>query len=419
MYLMIEHDKLIIKTALFVIVYLIVHGFLVYFIIKYHQKLKARLFKVQDDSQHYQKELRLLQAKSDHIQKINNQRFYYLNAIFTSVKNGLVLLDNEKKIIVMNPRAQEVFDVDDHVFFEATLLHEKELFKQIDVLIEEVKKTEHLVIKTIDFEGNYYEIFVLEIYEKNSRTVPLGVLISIRDVTQSFKLEQLRQDFVQNVSHEFRTPLTIISSYIETIRMWDDIDESYRQEAFNVIEFELTRLQKILNQLLDISSLSHESSHEVVDVYQLIYEVLPSYRRIAEEKKLKIEVLNSLQEDDRVFVNRLMFLQSITNILENAIKFSYEKTIILIELRSEANEIQISIEDSGPGLSLEHQSKIFDRFYRTDEHRNSKTGGTGLGLAISKEVIESFDGRIQIESSLNIGSKFTIILPKYFEEMRK
>lgn len=413
---MINNDAVIIKAVLFVTIFLIILIGIVLIFLTRIKNLKERLNKHKEDLAVIKKENVIIQTQNVQTQSINSKRFNYLNAIFTSIQDGILLLDNNRNIILMNPQAQRILGADDNVFFDKTRIHHSKLYLKIDDLIQKTIDVDQPITNIIDVQEKYFELFMAKIYDKYSELSQLGILISIRDVTNQFKIEKLRQDFVQNVSHEFRTPLTIVSSYIETLKMWSDISENYREEAFRIIDFELNRLQKILNQLLDITNLEHNKVMEEISVSKMIKEILPSYRRIAMNRNIKIEVLESLDENVLILANRLLFLQAFSNLLENAIKYTYPDTRIFIELSATKSEVFVAIKDQGPGLPDEDQASIFERFYRVDEHRNSQTGGSGLGLSFAKDVIESFDGKIWVKSKLMEGSTFTIAMPKHIEK---
>lgn len=413
---MTNYDAEIIIGVFIGIILLLIHGAIVLIIYRKSKISNQKLAKSQYNADLLKLELKALEIQSHETNEINLKRFNYLRSIFSSIKNGLILLDNKAEILFMNPQAQEVFEVDDQVFFDTTLLMSNSLYLDISDMISQVKEKRTPITKSIAYKDHFYDIFVSKIFDKYSKEVPLGVLISIRDVTEQIKVENLRKDFVQNVSHEFRTPLTVISSYFETLKMWDDLESSYKQETFEIIEFEIDRLQKILNQLLNITTFDKQDNQETVSLTSLINKIIPSYSRVAEMNDVEIQVINRIKYDDTILVNRSLFLQAISNVLENAIKFTRPKTTIILEMSSSDDSLNISVQDQGFGLPKEDQSKIFERFYRVDKHRNSKTGGSGLGLAITKEVIESLGGSIAVESQLDIGSKFTIIMPKHKEK---
>lgn len=380
------------------------------------KKQKEKIYKSEFNLGLMKVELEAMERQSSKINEINAKRFNYLNSIFSSIRNGLILLDNNGEILFMNPQAQGIFEVNDQVFFDSTLLKENALYIKINNMIQNVKLSGKSTTRSIAYKDNFYELYISKIFDKYSSELPLGILMSVRDVTEQMKVEKLRKDFVQNVSHEFRTPLTVIASYLETIKMWDDLDHSYKQDAFNIIEFEIDRLKKILNQLLDITNLDHQYEKEPVSLSALIKTITPSYSRVALMNDVTFEVVNRINGDDTILVNRSLFLQAISNVIENAIKYTRLNTSIVLEMSSKGDSLLIAVHDEGLGISNEDQYKIFERFYRVDKHRNSKTGGSGLGLAITKEVIESLDGKITVESRLNRGSKFTIIMPKFKEK---
>ena len=231
-----------------------------------------------------------------------------------------------------------------------------------------------------------YDVSALLIPDRYQKGTCLGVMAVVIDVTEARRLEARRKEFVSNVSHEFRTPMTLISGYAEMLRMWDEVTREERTKALDVIEQETKRLKKLVSELLTLSRLDRQEG-EPRDLPFVEVEY-PSLR-----------------------ANEQFFYQMLLNLIENGIKYNRENGLVKVWARNSGDTLWITVADSGRGIDEKHQDRIFDRFYRIDEDRNSKHGGHGIGLSIVSSVVEQMRGRIQVESRPGEGSEFKIELP--------
>jgi two-component system, OmpR family, phosphate regulon sensor histidine kinase PhoR len=228
------------------------------------------------------------------------------------------------------------------------------------------------------------------------------------------KLENIRRDFIANVSHELRTPITSIKGYAETL-IDETLDDKERAEHFiNTILKQANRLNSIIEDLLSLSSLEQESKEsELITENTSIVDIINSAVQLcsikAESKDIKLKF--SCPENIKAVVNAPLIEQAIVNLVDNAIKYSPERSEILIEGLSDNNEVVIKVLDQGCGIPEEHLPRIFERFYRVDKARSRKLGGTGLGLAIVKHISQIHGGYATVESIIDSGSTFSIHLP--------
>jgi two-component system phosphate regulon sensor histidine kinase PhoR len=226
------------------------------------------------------------------------------------------------------------------------------------------------------------------------------------------EVERMRKDFVANVSHELRTPLTSILGFVETLRD-TDLDEQNKRKSLDIIEAESIRLKEMINKLLVLSkieSIGEQKTMSLFDLHKLIGEVLNMLRPLADKKNISTTL--DFAENPLVLRGDESILRIVLiNIIENCIK--YNKPGGNIHIRSEECRdcISIVIQDTGIGIPRDHLGKIFERFYRIDSSRNM-TNGSGLGLAIAQDIIEGLGGRIEVQSSLGEGTKFTVVLPQ-------
>ncbi|MBE6049047.1 MAG: PAS domain-containing sensor histidine kinase, partial [Clostridium sp.] len=232
----------------------------------------------------------------------------------------------------------------------------------------------------------------------------IGKVITVQDITDIKRLENMRSQFVANVSHELKTPLTSIKGFAETLRYVED--DATREKFLDIINKESERLSRLINDTLVLSKIESESIGEEEEFYpnNEIEDVINMVRSVAENKNINLVLeqtnLNLLYGDkDR-------FLQLVLNLVENGIKYSNSGATVIIRSYTESEFYILEVEDNGIGIPKEDLPRIFERFYRVDKAR--KSGGTGLGLAIVKHIVKCFNGEIKIESKLGVGSKFTV-----------
>jgi len=236
------------------------------------------------------------------------------------------------------------------------------------------------------------------------------ILHLLYDISMLKKVENIKKDFVANVSHELRTPLTAIKGYIETLEEEVPFEQLRYVET---IKKNTERIIHIVDDLLTLMSLEDASSKLIVgevDLNELINQIIPTFKHKLEEKNLKIEVICE-PDFPKIYADAFRLEQVFINLVDNAIKYS-EKGTIRIELsRKDEDTVKIIVSDEGIGIPLEHQDRIFERFYTVDKSHSRRQGGTGLGLSIVKHIILLHDGNIQVSSEPGKGTKFIIHLP--------
>jgi two-component system phosphate regulon sensor histidine kinase PhoR len=242
----------------------------------------------------------------------------------------------------------------------------------------------------------------------------IGALIVLDNITRLKVLENIRRDFVANVSHELKTPITSIKGFVETLRDGAVNDPEDRMRFLDIIARHSDRLNAIIDDLLSLSRIEQEAEREQIALEEgRIRDALDAAVLVcaskADEKGIRVDL--ACDQDLRAKINLPLLEQAIVNLIDNAIKYSGSGSNIRIEAAGTAAETVIRVRDWGCGIPQDHLQRIFERFYRVDKARSRKLGGTGLGLAIVKHIVHAHGGRILVESSPGKGSTFSICLP--------
>jgi len=340
--------------------------------------------------------------------EIKNQ---HLVAILESMVEGIIVVDKTSRIISVNHTIEKIFNIsknnlEGRIFLEA--IRNNDL---LDIVRKVLQKGEitSCELKLVLPVQKIFQINASPVFEKNMVS---GCLLVIHDITDMRKLETMRKDFVANASHELKTPLTSIKGFLETL-LEGALDDKENNRRFLVIMQEhAERLNKLVDDLLSLSSLESKEMllrKDVFNLYQLAWKVIANSG--TQLKKKNIEIKNELPEKLSVNADKDKIEGVFTNLIDNAIKFNKEKGIIRIYSWDEEGRIKVVIEDSGIGIPERDISRIFERFYRVDKARSAELGGTGLGLSIVKHIVELHGGNVGVESAEGLGSKFWFTLP--------
>jgi two-component system sensor histidine kinase VicK len=328
--------------------------------------------------------------------------------------DGLIAIDLSGHIMHANPAAREMLK-----FGEEDIEH-----KHYDRIIE--KYTDSLLLKDIVrnctngaamdvfvYGGATYTIRYDRFQDENGTDI--GIIMLLQDVTEQQKLENMQTDFVANVSHELKTPLTTIKSYTETLLL-DGLegDKSTALDFLKIVDAEADRMNRLVKDLLQLSRLDYKQEKWYKKEGDLIMLLSVAVKKMDMMAKSKEQHLNVLFDEDariRIDMDRDRVEQVVLNILSNAIKYTNEKGRIDIDAYVNGKNAQIIVSDNGIGIPEEQISRVFERFFRVDKARSRSAGGTGLGLAISRQIIEEHKGSIEIESKEKKGTRVTITLP--------
>ena len=326
--------------------------------------------------------------------------------ILNNMINGLIVIDQHLDIRLLNKAAfQLFFDLSE----TNQTLHLSD-FPIIFTFANEIMKNAD--VDPIEIEHNNGKTILISGYIYSDAEEPRGILIA-QDITKLKRLESTRQKFVANVSHELKTPITIIRSMFETILASKEKEMDIPVDLLQKGMRNTDRLNQIIDELLQLSKLETtggEIEKEKANLNSITENVFQQCQPKANEKNIK---LISENNDQVLFCNSNLLTQALKNLVENAIKYSSDNTTILIahELNTNENKVIIQVIDQGPGIEEKHIHKLFQRFYRIDNARSRQMGGTGLGLAIVKHISQSHGGQAYVKSDLGKGSTFTIEIP--------
>lgn len=336
-------------------------------------------------------------------------------AVIRSIAEGLVVVDSQGKVIMMNPAAEKLLGVPKS--------------DKIGESIEDNLKEEQLlslVKGAPDREGNEIELVSQEDETKktlrassavieNEYGQTVGMVSVLSDITKQKELDAMKANFIASVSHELRTPLVAIDKSVSLILSKAAGELTSAQEQFlSIAERNLKRLSLLINDLLDLSKLEAgkmELRKEPSSVDKIIKEVVDALNTWAKTKSITLEV-NSEEPLPEVHVDPNRIIQVLNNLIGNAVKFTPNQGKIIIEAKLGASKcIEVSIQDTGIGIAKANLGKVFDKFYQVGERVPTDINGTGIGLSISKEIVELHGGKIWAESEVGYGAKFIFSLP--------
>lgn len=351
-----------------------------------------------------------LEAKINEISGEKNK----IEAILRGMGDGVIAVNEDGKIILLNPAAEEFFQLKEKKTLSKYTMEVTRSHKLDNAIMASLQNDEDITeeIETIYPVERIIRVHVTPI--KSDKTTERGAVAVLRDVTELRRLEQMRTEFVSNVSHELRTPLTSIKGYAETLLDEREFEPKVRQRFLQVIKDETDRLEQLIADLLNLSQLESASDsfdQELVNLNQVIENVLTTVMPKADNKEidLKVDVPVDITgiKGSRGQLERLYI-----NLVDNGIKYTPEGGQVKINVYEDEDRVWSEVIDTGMGIPEEDLPRIFERFYRVDKTRSRKLGGTGLGLSIVKHILERHNGGIEVESKIEEGTKFIFWLPK-------
>ena len=337
-------------------------------------------------------------------------------AILGSMVEGVAVINAGERLAFANPGFASILGLDVPPVAGSSLLEvvrQTELIAAVRrVLAGEPRVEAEIVTGTL--RQHYFAATVASVRAGETS----GAVIVLHDITELRKLERIRRDFVANVSHEFRTPLTAIQGFAETL-IGGAIDDPQNRGRFLAIILEHSRrLARLTEDLLRLSQMDAEQLEleiRAVGVPQLIESCYEPAQRRASEKGLTLS-LNVPSQLPEVAADNRRLQEVLQNLLDNAIQYTLPNGKIVVSAEAHGEEVILTVADTGIGIPQADQPRIFERFYRVDVARSREAGGTGLGLSISKHLVEAQGGRIWVESEVGVGSKFHFAVPVFDPE---
>lgn len=336
-------------------------------------------------------------------------------AILAGMVEGVVAVDTDERVLTLNGAAADLLGVDRAAAIGRSI---QQVVRNPDL--------QRIVTQALDGEGPVERVVRLRVggAERVLRAEaallrgedddhPAGAVVVLNDVTRLERLEAVRRDFVANVSHELKTPVTSIKGFAETLLEGAADDPATRERFLRIIASQSERLMAIVSDLLALSRLEADEAAqtplETGDLCEVVDGAVEICAIAAHAKGITLAV--GCGDVAPALINAPLLEQAVVNLIDNAIKYSPEGSTVTVELAETDDEVAILVRDQGPGIAREHIPRLFERFYRVDSARSRDLGGTGLGLAIVKHVAQVHGGHVSVASEVGRGSTFRLSLP--------
>ncbi len=331
-----------------------------------------------------------------------------IETILRHMTDGIVAFNMNKEIILINPVAKKLLSIrpEDSTFEDIFNKFNLDINMEKIIYLENWTSTE----QRVQVDDKYINIFFAPFRNQDDR--PDGVIAVVQDITEHVKLDNMRKEFVADVSHELKTPITSIMGYADTL-LEGEYDKETQDKFLNVIATEARRMAKLVTDLLTLSRYDNKRERTQKETFDLGDLVKKCQDKLAIEIKKKNHKVNCFVTADvpPVYADKYDIERVVLNILTNSIKYTKEGGEIKIYVGFVYNDAYIKVFDNGIGIPEEDLSRIFERFYRVDKARTREMGGTGLGLSIAKEILDKNGGSIDIKSVVGQGTEVVIKIP--------
>ena len=333
------------------------------------------------------------------------------SAILGSMVEGVAVVNSSERLLFANTGFAEILGLDVPPQSGSALVEvvrQTELLEAVRAVVKGEPRVETEIV-TGTLRQHFFAVTVASVRAADT----LGAVIVLHDITELRKLERVRRDFVANVSHEFKTPLTAIQGFAETLLGGAIDDPQNRLRFLEIILEHSRRLARLTDDLLKLSKMDADKLELEIrrlSVAQFVESCIETTQRTAAEKDLRVSV-NLQQPLPDIAADRRRLAEVLQNLLDNAMQYTPAGGQIMVGASANGAEVTITVSDTGIGIPQADQSRIFERFYRVDVARSREVGGTGLGLSISKHLVEAHGGRIWVESEVGQGSQFHFTVP--------
>ena len=335
-----------------------------------------------------------------------------LESIMSQMNSGVLIINQQGYIELINPSMESILNMKKSDLIDQHFTRIQS-FPILIRLMQELLQSNRKIEEELYFSENFiYDAHLTPFYGKGWKR--RGLIVVLHNITNIRRLEQIRSDFIANVSHELKTPVTSVKGFAETLLSNEVKDEETRTYFLQIIYDESERIDRLIHDLLQLSRIEkHEMPLNItsVDVISLLHRIAATLQKEIEKKNLNLQLPKI---DQPIFVDLDVdrFSQVILNLLANAVNYSNEFGNIKVGVVFSKDEFILAVSDDGIGIPKNTMSRVFERFYRVDKARSRHSGGTGLGLSIVKHLVELHNGRIDVESIEGEGSTFTVIVPR-------
>jgi len=354
-------------------------------------------------------------AKDDLLKQLSNSSLDRENfeTMLSSMVEGVIVIDSKGRIKHASPNFCQLLELRSKET-QGKMYWEVIWNQEINESIKEALLLKQAIKKEINIIGPQEFFFSMQISPvMGQREKLLSLIVVFHDITELKRLEKIRAEFVANVSHELKTPLTAIKGFVETLKTSAQDDPVALMRFLDIIDKQTQRLESLVNDLLILSSIESKEvklNFQAEPLDKIIHSVMALQKKTIEDKGHQV-VLDIPEDLPKLLVDRQRIEQVFLNLLDNAVKFTPLGGQLSIRAFWEQPYVRIEVKDNGVGIPAEHLSRVFERFYRVDRARSREAGGTGLGLAIVRQIISAHQGKIEVESSSGVGSTFRIFLP--------
>ncbi len=336
-------------------------------------------------------------------------------AVLSSMQEGVIAIDENELILHTNAAAARLLGLE-QCSAQGRSLQEVARIPKLQDFARKALSSNEPVESEISFEdegegGKIIQAHGTVMVEPDGMRI--GALMVLNDVSQLKRLERLRHDFVANVSHELKTPITTIKGFVETIIENPETNQEKQKHFLGIIEKQANRLDLLIKDILSLSRIEHEKNEALVELRrQRLAGVVREAIEICSEKAAakKAVVTLDCDKDIEALINPALLEQALVNLIDNAVKYGDEGVHVMVRLSKKEVETLISVADTGPGIEKRHLDRLFERFYRIDKGRSRQMGGTGLGLSIVKHIATAHNGRVEVVSRPGQGTTFTMYL---------
>jgi two-component system phosphate regulon sensor histidine kinase PhoR len=357
--------------------------------------------------------VRMAASMEKKIQTIAHERNKIESVLF-SMREGVVAVTRDDRIISINPAASGMFDCDKEAALGSSI---PEVIRNLQLQRFVSRASESAA--SLEEDVSFYRSKDIILNLKSSAMMDadggrIGTLIVMADVTRLRRLENMRSDFVANVSHEIKTPLTAIKGFVETLYHRQVNSREETERFLGIIMKHVNRLDAIVSDLLSLSRVEQSNDRQELQLKKTrIRDIIATVVQVLQAKADAKEITFAVDDHENAaaMADATLMEQALLNLMDNAIKYSHPKGTVGVTVTTSNGELSIQVKDQGVGIAKRHLSRLFERFYRVDKARSRTMGGTGLGLAIVKHIAQAHGGQISVDSTPGRGTTFTLQMP--------